>query len=146
MEYLIGLIFAALSAGTWVLIYLKRRNRKIEIPEHDQIIEGTDREREHAESELRKLPANIREHFATTHELVERFSTRHGYTSYYVEEIANQLRQGGCSCETIFQPGAIAGVADSLLEQQGHYELWVANADVSAAREILRNSAIRPQQ
>lgn len=142
MEYLALLIIPAL----WVFIYYKRRTRPIEIAVQDQIVEGTDREREEAEKSLRELPVNIREHLLPTHELVERFSTRHGYTSYYVEEIANQLRTAGCGVETLFQPGALAGVADSLLEQQGHYELWVTNADAPAAREILQKSAIRPQQ
>ena len=137
MEYLaLTLIVPAL----WVLIYFKRRTRKIDVPVHDQIIEGTDLEREEAERALRLLPANIRQHLIATHELVERFSTRHGYTSVYVEDIASQLRDSGCVCEVVFQPGALNGVADSLLEQQGHYELWVANENVVDARTVLRES------
>jgi hypothetical protein len=142
MEYLPLLIVPAI----WVLIYYKRRTRPIDIPKQELVVEGTDREREEAEQALRQLPVNIREYLAMTHELLERFSTRHGYRSYYVEEIGSQLRQAGCGTEIVFQPGAIPGVADSLLEQQGHFELWVEKAQVENAREILQKAAIRPQQ
>lgn len=133
MEYLFALIIPAL----WVFIYFKRRNRKIDVAPQEQVIEGTDTDRETADLALRQLPMNIRHHLIQTHALTERFSTRHGYTAIYVEEIAMRLRQAGCACEVVFQPGAIAGVADSLLEQQGHYELWISNDTVEQARPIL---------
>lgn len=136
MEYVLGAL-GLLTPLILVYLYFQKRHSRL-VDDEDPIL-GTDAEREALERELADLPTNIRIKLAETKDIVERFSTRHGFTDIYVDQIWKSLRDQGIDCEVVFSPGAMPGVAGSLITQHGDFELWVEKTQMRQAAELLKN-------
>lgn len=135
---LLALILMLAYAGIFVVLYFKRRvpRRSLHRDESEPLL-GTEADRLAAEENLRNVPADIREELVRTHELYDRFSTRHGYSKDYIEELTRLLNEAGIANEVVFQPTMPLGMADAVLEPQGFFELFIEHGKRVEAAQIL---------
>ena len=134
----IGWIIGIFLPVALVTLFFKQRYRSIVVREPlEGPIEGSDAEREQDERRLRESPLDIREQILETMEIQGRYATRRGYSEASFGILLKQLRENGIAGEIFFQPFGMLGFGDSLIVQQGIFELYIERGKLVAAQPFI---------
>ena len=122
----------------FVVLFIKRRRRSVfrsafSDDSKESPIIGNMAERESGEKELRELPLDLRELYSETMDIQRRYSTRRGYTADQLEVLVDRLRDNDIQCVVHFQPSGPLGFGDSIITQQGEFELFVKRTNMRLA-------------
>lgn len=128
---LLLLFFPVMIVAAW----WKNRSRRSPLDEISEPIEARLAELRAAENEVRGNPMELRERLLQNHVLLDRFPTTRGYSTEFMDQLVNELRERGIAAETYFQETMPIGAGFSVVSAQGIFELYVARdrADEAAA-------------